>query len=659
MNSSSNQNIFNKQDPSLVHNLTNRTIYLSLAISGLIGFCLAALIYPTWQEAVEYAQIVGAVIHPTPHSNYALIEANIWSILVQFCAILLRLGLSEVLVSIFVSGLLGMVSFQAISLCALACTENIWMSLITPVFIYATRAADFGAVYPIWLLGYPHTHGIIGLSCLLLSIAFLSLRKNAWGAFLLGILPSIHSSYGVLGWIIISGYCLTKLREIGFPQKTIYRWFIIGTALATASYLVQQQVSAAAIVPNAASGTEYILAFIKNWDAHRRAVPLLTVGTTYLVANLLATIYLLKSCKASQTVPINNLLWLSFIASACGIIGIALSWLPPEILPISILILMPMRWMNLSILLLPILCVGLLARSSASIASRLWLLLTLCMLYFLAPNLTVPATIASLGAGIIFLVIESNPNSIPTKVLARNTALSLLLFGTVILIGKKFTLALSSYYSIGRLRTASILYLLSVATILSFYWKTGSRITTKVWKLTVNLFRKWPQADYIAMFCLTAIALTINIAGGWKDQNLSKIHPWVLDAALAATQIPTLLVTSSDLHYVQLRTRQAVLIDGGRLDVFPYRASVAKNLNQILLTVYDTDILNPSTEVQNARSGGLLPDAGKIAWEDRTAKQWQQLALEFRFTGVITYPDWKIQLPLLSKTREYALYGIP
>jgi hypothetical protein len=70
---------------------------------------------------------------------------------------------SERIVSIVFSGLLGMVSFQAISLFIFAISRNIYISVIGVIFIYLTNLVGDGVVYPIWLLGQQHTYGMLGL----------------------------------------------------------------------------------------------------------------------------------------------------------------------------------------------------------------------------------------------------------------------------------------------------------------------------------------------------------------------------------------------------------------------------------------------------------------------------------------------------------------
>ena len=68
---------------------------LILLIAGLTGFVLGWL-HPNWQLAVEGGQIVGnLVVYPEKLPLYQY-YVNLWTILNQFCALFLRLGIIEI-----------------------------------------------------------------------------------------------------------------------------------------------------------------------------------------------------------------------------------------------------------------------------------------------------------------------------------------------------------------------------------------------------------------------------------------------------------------------------------------------------------------------------------------------------------------------------------
>ena len=62
--------------------------------------------------------------------------------------------------------------------------------------IFATRAAEYGAVYVLFLLGTENTYGILGLSFCVLAVALIGAGWYRSGGFLLGLAPAVHPSLG-------------------------------------------------------------------------------------------------------------------------------------------------------------------------------------------------------------------------------------------------------------------------------------------------------------------------------------------------------------------------------------------------------------------------------------------------------------------------------
>ena len=91
-----------------------------LAASGLLGFHVGMVGFPTWQVAVETAQVVAGLVTYPPGNPFYVYHTKAWTILHQICAVLLKAGVSEIALSKALSGLLGMASFQALALLAYA-----------------------------------------------------------------------------------------------------------------------------------------------------------------------------------------------------------------------------------------------------------------------------------------------------------------------------------------------------------------------------------------------------------------------------------------------------------------------------------------------------------------------------------------------------------
>ena len=87
-----------------------------LAISGILGFRIGLIGFPTWHISVETAQVVAGLVRYPPDNPFYIYHTKLWSLVIQLCAALLRAGVSEITLSLALSGLLGMISFQGLAL---------------------------------------------------------------------------------------------------------------------------------------------------------------------------------------------------------------------------------------------------------------------------------------------------------------------------------------------------------------------------------------------------------------------------------------------------------------------------------------------------------------------------------------------------------------
>jgi hypothetical protein len=116
-----------------------------------------------------------------------------------------------------------------------------------------------------------------------------------------------------------------------------------------------------------------------------------------------------------------------------------------------------------------------------------------------------------------------------------------------------------------------------------------------------------------------------------------------------------LLSTGSDLHLIQLTTRRPVLLDDLATDGPVYVPEAAPETARIMRRVYGIDL----EALERTGGGGFEPDTGQTLWRERTRSEWQAIAKEFDVTDMLTYPDWTLQLALVAKTQQFALFEIP
>jgi ABC-type amino acid transport substrate-binding protein len=109
-----------------------------------------------------------------------------------------------------------------------------------------------------------------------------------------------------------------------------------------------------------------------------------------------------------------------------------------------------------------------------------------------------------------------------------------------------------------------------------------------------------------------------------------------------------LLLTGADLHLVQLRTRRAVLLDGGGLDTLPYAIESAPEMDRILREVYGVDLLNPPEEARYR--GSVPPEFTKNVWQGYSRDQWNAVAERFGVRQVLTPGDWDLKFPFGFET---------
>src|SRR5918993_1623534 len=158
----------------------------------MLGFRVGMIGFPDWQVAVETAQVVAGLVAYPPENIFYIYHTKLWTALHQVLAVPLRAGVSEITLSLIVSGVQGMLTFQALALFVYALSRDVLLAVGAAALIFFTRTAEYGTIYPIYILGSPHTYGVIGLSTGALAMALLGAGRYRIGALLLGIAPCVH-----------------------------------------------------------------------------------------------------------------------------------------------------------------------------------------------------------------------------------------------------------------------------------------------------------------------------------------------------------------------------------------------------------------------------------------------------------------------------------
>lgn len=584
-----------------------------LGLSGALGFLLGASAYATWQVAVETGQVLAGLVDYPPTNPFYLYHTKLWTLTNQAGLVLLRLGLSEIAVCILYSGLLGMVSFQALSAVTLAFSRDERMALGSPLVVLLTGAASFGVSYPVYLMGASHTYGVLSLSLALLTAALFACEEYKAGSILLGLAPAVHASVGLWLWTIVF-VCFLGDRSLWEPLWKSVRYLLVGVGLTAASGAVHLLViyHPGKVARDVAS--RYLVSFINLWDGHRSPVELHHPGV-YLNVGVMALSLLWLTLFRRDVPGGSRFLLRFFLASGVlGLLAMVLSWRPPDMLPASLLVLMPNRLLNLNVLAGAAFLIGLLA----AYPNRGWAL----------------AGLVGLLAGLMgaeksqLWALQGEPKKpLPLEI-------------DPLLVMAACSLALLAAAAAPRREPGS----------------SSDRPGL--------LPGRWKQAGQFLLLSAAVMALVTSLTS-WNAARLDvwdrmklEFRDWTNDDLLAkVARGKGLLLTAADLHLIQLRTRRPVLLDGGGLDMLPYVPEAGPEMDQILREVYGIDFFDPP---HGMKRQGVIPwPASERVWRRRLQGDWSRIRKKFGVTEVLAFPGWKLRLPVVMENDEFVLYRIP
>jgi hypothetical protein len=579
--------------------------FVTLAVSGAVGYYVGARGFPEWQVPVETAQVIAGIVRYPPGNPFFIYHLKLWTMLHQVCATLLATGVSEIRLSTILSGVTGMVSFQALAMTTYAFSRSAWLSIVAAVAIFMGRAAEYGVRYPIFLLGTSHTYGSIGLSWIVLVAALIGCGRYGLGLFLLGMAPALHPSLGV--WLaLIAGLsfaCQPQMARAWVLPR--WRWFAAGALVSAASLAVHLWTSRHVPPIDAATASRYLAAFTQLWDEHRQPMGFGHAGMVLNIAAMLVGLIWLTFFRS--TLPASSTFVLTFVAvsAAVSLACAAISFVPPDRLPRLLIMLMPTRVVNVDAMMFGAMIVGL----AGAVRDRVW------------ARLLVTAVIAGLLLNHRDLL---STRSVQTTWLAMEPRMLTL---AVLLGGAGLLMAGASFDR----------------------WRRPRQGGAPHWLAIV--------AD-VATILVVATAVIPSVLHVPPRTETATFRDRTNDGLFAtAARTKGMLLTGGDLHLAQLRSRRPVLIDGGGLDGLPYAVAGAPETERILRDVYGIDFFHPPSE---AHGTGMIPTAfNRKIWEDYTTARWKDIRRAYNVTQVLTYNDWTLRLPIVAQSGSYLLYEIP
>lgn len=603
--------------------LTRRTA-LVLAISGAAGFFFGLVVGPTWQDAVEPAQVLAGLVHYPPDNPVFLYSTKTWTPLHQIAALLLRVGLDERTVSLLFSAMLGAMSFMALSLVLLATSDDGVVAATAPGYLAIAGISGMGADdlfafsapavteivrtgvgYPVAFFGASYTYGIFGLAACVGCLALLAIREDRAAAVCLGLLPAAHPAIGAWTWLIVAALAAVDARRWRLRLRAVMPWLAGGIAAMLVSLLIHVAVFSPHLTVDPATAQRFHDAIFMYWDEHRHPINWRSDVVAMSYASVLLAGAWTWRMRHRAAPGAAAMLGAATAAFAVGGVMAALIAVRPDLAPDVLRAAMPSRLLNVSVFAGLAMIVGLAIHERASLFCQ--------------------AVLAAL------VVILAFARAVDPYVSMRVAAI---------------LLALWAVFWGGR---AS--------------WRGGSswsgRLSGRPWDPAFA--RVTSALRTITMLVLIIVPIVAAVSGVVRFR--ARVAAWFLDRttdqvlALASTR-PGLLVTASNLHFIQLRTRRPVLLDGGALDALAYVPEAAPSIERIATAVYGISLLRPPFDARHSQ-GFFPPETGRILWRDRTIDEWRHVGAAFGATDVLTPADWALQLPKLGTGAGLTLWSIP
>jgi hypothetical protein len=571
-----------------------------LAISGALGFVVVAFGFPDWQVAVETAQVTAGIVEYPTGNPFYIYHLKLWTILHQASALLLLAGASEITQSVVMSGVMGMVTFQALAMAVYALSRDGVLAITSAIVIIVSNTANIGVTYPIALLGTSHTYGMFGLALVVLVGALLGAGEHGLGLFLLGVAPAVHPSLGIWLALIVAVCFALDVRTTRGVLKSSWRYFAAGCAVSAVSLAVHLAMSRGIPPVPADVSARYLATFTSFWDGHRQPVAIDHMGVRLnLGALLLASIGL----AVSQA---KFLLRFIAVSAVVGIAFVFVSWVPPDRLPTPLLILMPARILNVDAMLFAAMVIGLIGG-----LRRAW---TGWATVVLAAALIVGRR------SMVWEFLQQRGVDFPHP---RLDPIGALVAAAVLFLAAAFFLRSRSAEGLdaGAARPAMIIKTAHLAMTIAVVWAAAGPVRALDEHNTILRDR-------------TNDLLFGTVAGG-----------------------KGLLLTGGDLHLIQLRTRRPVLLAGGGLDGLAYSLEAAPAMDRILKEVYGIDLFNPPEEARFR--GTVPPEFNRRVWQGYSTDRWREIKAEYNVTQVLVPSDWALELPVTAQSRRYLLYDIP
>jgi hypothetical protein len=578
--------------------------------AGVLGYLTGAWQQATWQDVIEPAQVIAGLVHYPADNPVYLYSTLTWTALHQIVAGLLALGISEVDLTVVISGVIGALSFVALGLATRACGAPMLVSATAPLLIYLSGVARLTPGYPVLLLGWPYTYGLIAHGVALAVLALVALRRDRVAAVLLGLFPAVHPGMGGLVTLVLAGTLMLR-SPLRVRAGRVWPWWSAGLVLTLMSAAVHWGV----FVPDTshlARSPELEQSLRLYWDGHRQPLAYLTVDVLVALGVPIVMLLWRRDTPATDTDEPGRMLGLMLlIAVATAVAADVVLRVTSGSFAQMVSMPMPTRLLVLPVLAAPAWFIGIATRSATPDHVRAILqALLLGLAVLVCPIVGMAEYVDVLNSTWIGWIAT-------TRASVAQAVLTVLLAGLV----------------------ATFLLPKRLAR-----WLSGAPLTAV-------------QATF--MVALVVLS-TLHVVQAWRDHAdepvviADRSNNVVLGAAAAGSG---LLVTDAELHLMQAATRRPLLIDPGALDGLPYVPIAARATDEILRELYRITIAGPPDGDLGAI--GVVPEDADDNWGNRTPERWRALSDRFGFTDILTTTELTLQLHEVARDNELVLWRIP
>lgn len=240
------------------------TLRFNLILIIFLGFLVSILTSIAIQDGLYNSQIVLDIIDYKDTDLMKIWGENLWTILAQVSGLLIKIGLSELTVSLLISCFTAIVSFLGIFLIASSFLSPLFSTLLTLTYFLSTHYIA-GLHYEVSMISWSSfnsTWGQYGFHMSMITIGLI-LHRNKYGYIFLGLLPSIHFFQGSF---LLGSIALTFLFNKEIFCIKMSKYFAYGLLVSVISFLFNYlNTPYIDMEPVLASYIDYV----NSWDSHR------------------------------------------------------------------------------------------------------------------------------------------------------------------------------------------------------------------------------------------------------------------------------------------------------------------------------------------------------------------------------------------------------